>query len=166
MPMQKLSQIEEKLKKECIDIKIRYVKLKRCKYALLILKTTLLSLSIGFSFLNPLIIIVSSTVPIIDSIMLITNKDKEVSHLKIQKDVINQIIKEIQIKKYTIENDEEAKKYILEVYGKVETFFPGLLAFCKKAVERVSSEKNILNSSVECVERSGFFRKSHMYVHH
>ena len=26
------------------------------------------------------------------------------------------------MKKFTIENDEEAKKYILEVYGKVETF--------------------------------------------
>ena len=122
MPMQKLCEIEEKLKKEHIDIKSRCVKPKRCKYALLILKTTLLSLSIGLSFLNPLIIIVSSTVPIIDSIMLITNKDKEVSHLKIQKDIINQIIKEIQMKKFTIENDEEAKKYILEVYGKVETF--------------------------------------------
>ena len=35
--------------------------------------------------------------------------------------------------------------------------FPGTLAFCKKAVERVNSEKNILNSSVECVEWSGFF---------
>ena len=54
--------------------------------------------------------------------MLITNKDKEVSHLKTQKDIINQIIKEIQMKKFTIENDEETKKYILEVYGKVETF--------------------------------------------
>ena len=37
----------------------------------------------------------------------------------------------------------------------VLSFFPGPLAFCKKAVERVSSEKNILNSSVECVEWSG-----------
>ena len=83
--MQKLIQIEEKLKKEHIDIKSRYVKLKRCKYALLILKTTLLSLSIGLSFLNPLITIVSSTEPIIDSIMLITNKDKEVSHLKMMR---------------------------------------------------------------------------------
>ena len=36
-------------------------------------------------------------------------------------------------------------------------FFPDPLAFCKKAVERVNSEKNILNSSVECVEWSGFF---------
>ena len=119
--MQKLCEIEEKLKKEHVDIKRRYIKIKRCKYFLLILKTTLLSLSIGLSFLNPLIIIVSSTVLIIDSIMLITNKDKEVSHLKIQKDIINQIIKEIRIKKFTIENDDEAKKYILEVYGKVET---------------------------------------------
>ena len=56
MPMQKLIQIEEKLEKEHIDIKSRYVKSKRYKYALLILKTTLLSLSIGLSFLNPLII--------------------------------------------------------------------------------------------------------------
>ena len=120
--MQKLCEIEKKLEKEHIDIKSRYIKLKRCKYALLILKTTLLSLSIGLSFLDLLIIIVSSTVPIIDSTMLITNKDKEVSHLKIQKEIINQIMKEIQMKKYTIENDDEAKKYILEVYGKVETF--------------------------------------------
>ena len=87
--MQKLCEIEEKLKNEHIDIKSRYVKLKRCKYALLIIKTILLSLSIGFSFLNSLIIIVRSIVPIIDSIMLITNKDKEVSHLKIQKDIFN-----------------------------------------------------------------------------
>ena len=88
MPLQKLSEIEEKLQKDYIDIKKRYIKLKRCKYALLILKTTL-SLSIGLSFLNPILVIVSSTVPIIDSIMLITNKDKEVSHLKLQKDIIN-----------------------------------------------------------------------------
>ena len=120
--MEKLCKIEEKLKKEHIDIKSRYVKLKRCKYALLILKTTLLSLSIGLSFLNPLIIIVSSTVPIIDSIMLITNKDKEVPHLKIQKDIINQIIKEIQMKKFTIENDEEAKNIFLKYMEKLKLF--------------------------------------------
>ena len=91
--MQKLFEIEQKLKKEHIDIKSRYIKLKTCKYALLILITTLLSLSIGLSFLNPLIIIVSSTVPIIDSIMLITNKDKEVSHLKIQKTLLIKLLK-------------------------------------------------------------------------
>ena len=122
MPLQKLSEIEEKLRKDYIDIKNRYIKLKRCKYALLTLKTTLLSLSIGLSFLNPKLLIVSSTVPIIDSIVLITNKDKEASHLKLQKDIINQIIKEFDIKLYTFKNDEEVKKYILEVYGKTETF--------------------------------------------
>ena len=110
--------MKKKLQKDYIYIKQRYIKLKRCKYALLILKTTLL----GLSFLNPILIIVSSIVPIIDFIMLITNKDKEVSHLKLQKDVINQIIKEIDIKRYTFENDEEVKIYILEVYGKIETF--------------------------------------------
>ena len=122
MPLQKLSEIEEKLQKDYIDIKKRYIKLKRCKYALLILKTSLLSLSIGLSFLNPILIIVSSIVPIIDSIMLITNKDKEVSHLKLQKDIINQIIKEIEIKKYTFKDDNEVEKYIIQVYGKIQTF--------------------------------------------
>ena len=56
-----------------------------------------------------------------------------------------------------------------DIYSFLEIkLFPGPLAFCKKAVERVNSEKNILNSSVECVEWSGvvFLRKSHMYVHH
>ena len=55
--------------------------------------------------------------------MLITNKDKEVSHLKIQKDIINQIIKEIQMKKFTIENDEKKQKNIfLKCMEKLKLF--------------------------------------------
>ena len=77
MPLKKLSEIEEKLSKDYLNIKQRYVRLKRCKYILLILKTILISLSIGLSFINPLIIIASSTVPILDGIMLITEKDKK-----------------------------------------------------------------------------------------
>ena len=122
MPLKKLSEIEEKLKEDYLNIKNRYVRLKRCKYILLILKTVLISLSIGLSFINPLIIIVSSTIPIIDSIMLITEKDKKVCDLKLQKDIINQIIKEIEIKRYTFNNDEEIEKYILEISGKFQTF--------------------------------------------
>ena len=113
MPLQKLSEIEAKLEKDYIDIKNRCIKLKRCKYALLILKTTLISLSIGLSFINTLIIITSSVVPIIDSILLITEKDKKICDLKFQKDIISQIIKEIEIKKYTFENDDDAEKYII-----------------------------------------------------
>ena len=120
--MQKLSEIEAKLQKDYIDIKNRYIKLKRCKYGLLILKTTLISLSIGLSFINPLMIITSSLVPIIDSILLTTEKDKKVCDLKLQKDIINQIIKEIEIKKHTFENDDEAEKYVIQVYGKIQTF--------------------------------------------
>ena len=69
-----------------------------------------------------MIIIVSCTVPIIDSIMLITEKDKKVCDLKLQKDIINQIIKEIEINRYNFNNDDEIEKYIIEVYGKIETF--------------------------------------------
>ena len=39
--MQKLSEIEEKLNKYYITIKNRYVRLKRCKYALLIYKNNI-----------------------------------------------------------------------------------------------------------------------------
>ena len=110
MPLKKLSEIEEKLNKDYLNIKQRYVRLKRCKYILLILKTILISLSIGLSFINPLLIITSSTVPILDGIMLITEKDKKVCDLKLQKDIINQIIKEIEIKRYTFNNDEEVER--------------------------------------------------------
>ena len=122
MPLNKLSEIEEKLQKDYIDIKNRCIKLKRCKYALLILKTSLISLSIGLSFINPLIIIASSLVTIIDSVLLITEKDKKVCDLKLQKDIINQIIKEIEIKKYTFKEDNDVEKYILQAYGKIQTF--------------------------------------------
>ena len=113
MPLQKLSEIEEKLQKDYIDIKHTYIKLKRCKYALLILKTSLISLSIRLYFINPLIIIASSLVPIIDSILLITKKDKKVCDLRLQKDIINKIIKEIEINKYSFKNDDDAEKYII-----------------------------------------------------
>ena len=122
MPLQTLSEIETKLQKDYIDIKKRYIKLKRCKYALLILKTCLISLSIGLSFINPLIIIASSPVPIIYSILLITEKDKKICDLKLQKDITNQIIKETEIKKYTFKDDNEVEKYIIQVYGKIQTF--------------------------------------------
>ena len=69
-----------------------------------------------------MIIIASSLIPIIDSILLITKKDKKVCDLKLQKDIINQIIKEVEIKKYTFKDDNEAEKYIIQVYGKMQTF--------------------------------------------
>ena len=122
MPLKKLSEIEEKLNKDYLNIKNRYIRLKRCKYILLILKTVLISSSTGLSFYKPLIIIVSSTIPIIDSVMLITEKDKKVCDLKLQKDIINQIIKEIEIKRYTFNNDEEVERYVIELYGKIQTF--------------------------------------------
>ena len=54
--------------------------------------------------------------------MLITEKDKKVCDLKLQKDIINQIIKEIEIKCYTFNNDEEVERYIIQLYGKIQIF--------------------------------------------
>ena len=122
MTFQKLEEIEEKLKREYVGIKSRYIKLKRCKYFLLILKTTLLSLSIVLSFINPLIIIASSTIPIIDSIMVITEKDKKVSELKLQKDIINQLIKEIEIKNIYLEMMKRLKIILYKYTEKFKLF--------------------------------------------
>ena len=122
MTFQKLEEIEEKLKREYVGIKSRYIKLKRCKYFLLILKTILLSLSIGLSFINPLIIIVSSAVPIIDSIIMITEKDTKVSELKLQKDIINQIIKEIEIKNIFSKMKMKLKIILCKYMGKYKLF--------------------------------------------
>ena len=54
--------------------------------------------------------------------MLMTEKNKKVCDLKLQKDIINQIIKEIKIKCDTFNNDEEVEGYIIELYGKIQTF--------------------------------------------
>ena len=54
--MQKLSEIEDKLNEDYTTIKNRNVILKRCKYALLILKMILLSLGIGLYYLSILMI--------------------------------------------------------------------------------------------------------------
>ena len=56
-------------------------------------------------------------------------------------------------------------KMIYRLPHKLE-FFSGPLAFCKKAMGRVNSEKNILNSLVEWSRWSGLFlQKLYMYVY-
>ena len=131
MPLQKLSEIEEKLQKDYIDIKKRYIKLKRCKYALLILRTTLLSLSIGLFLLNPILIIVSSTVPIIDSIMLITNKDKEVSHLKLQKILLIKLLRKLILNDIHLKMMKKLKIYFRSIW-KNRNIFRYIIYDCNK----------------------------------
>ena len=65
------------------------------------------------------------------------------------------IMRKLQRKLKQIKSRSFQKHYSFLLQLSCFTFFPGPLAFCKKAVERVNSEKNILNSSVECVEWSG-----------
>ena len=87
------------------------------------MKTIIISLSIGLSFINPLLITTAISVPIIDGILLITDKDKRVSELKLKKDIANQIIKNIEIEKHILSSQEDIDKFILELNGKIETFF-------------------------------------------
>ena len=54
--------------------------------------------------------------------MMITEKDKKVSELKLQKDIINQIIKEIDIKNIYLEMMKILKIILYKYIGKY-TFF-------------------------------------------
>ena len=54
--------------------------------------------------------------------MMITEKDKKVSELKLQKDIINQIIKEIEIKNMYLEMTKKLK-IILYKYIENTNFF-------------------------------------------
>ena len=67
-------------------------------------------------------IIVSSTIPIIDSIMMITEKDKKVSELKLQKDIFNKILKEIDIKNIYLEMMKRLKIILYKYMGKYKLF--------------------------------------------
>ena len=54
--------------------------------------------------------------------MLITNKDKEVSHLEIQKDIINQIIKEIQMKNIQLKIMKKLRNIYYKYMEKLKLF--------------------------------------------
>ena len=120
--MKRIEEIENLLKREYKNININYKRLKKCKYFLLILKTIIISCSIGLSFLNPLVILSTTSIPIIDSILLITDKEKRISELKLKKDIINQIVKNIEVEKHILRDQESIDKFILELNGKIETF--------------------------------------------
>ena len=120
--MKRIADIEKTLKNEYKSIKSNYIRLKTCKYIFLILKTIIISTSVGLSFINPLIIFATISVPIIDSVMLITDKDRKVSELKLKKDIINQIIKNIEVEKHILTDQESIEKYLVELNGKIKTF--------------------------------------------
>ena len=54
--------------------------------------------------------------------MLITEKDKKVCDLKLQKDIINQIIKEIEIKRYTFKMMMKLRNILLKFMEKFKLF--------------------------------------------
>ena len=53
---------------------------------------------------------------------MITEKDKKVSELKLQKDIINQIIKEIEIKNIYLEMTKKLEIILYKYMGKYKLF--------------------------------------------
>ena len=80
----------------CINIqlkeeKIKYKKLKICKYSFEISKVVILSLATGLSFLNIFAILSIILIPIIDTTKHTANVDQRLNMCKLKKDLLKEL---------------------------------------------------------------------------
>ena len=94
--------------------KIKYRKLKICKYSFEVSKICILSLSTGLSFINMFAIISIIFIPIIDTIKNTSNVDHRLYESKLKKNLLKELLN-YKTQTYT-ELDEEQ---ILELYHKL-----------------------------------------------
>ena len=102
--------IDIQLKEE----KIKYRKLKICKYSFEISKICILSLSTGLSFINAFAIISLIFIPIIDTVKNNSDVDNRLYESKLKKNLLKELLN-YKTQTYT-ELDEEK---ILELYNKL-----------------------------------------------
>ena len=94
--------------------KIKYRKLKICKYCFEISKICILSLSTGLSFINIFAIISLIFIPIIDTIKNDSDVDHRLYESKLKKNLLKELLN---YKTHTYEELDEEK--ILELYHKL-----------------------------------------------
>ena len=94
--------------------KIKYRKLKICKYSFEISKITILSLSTGLSFINIFVIISLIFIPIIDTIKNNSNVDYRLYESKLKKNLLKELLN---YKTQTYTDLDEEK--VVELYNKL-----------------------------------------------
>ena len=112
--MKRLEKIFNEITIQLKEEKIKYRKLKICKYSLEISKIYILSLSTGLSFINIFAIISITFIPIIDTIKNTSNVDCRLYESKLKKNLLKELLN-YKTQTYT-ELDEEQ---ILELYHKL-----------------------------------------------
>ena len=112
--MKRLEKIFEDINIQLKEEKIKYRKLKICKYSFEISKICILSLSTGLSFINAFAIISLIFIPIIDTIKNNSDVDHRLYESKLKKNLLKEFLN---YKTHTYEDFDEEK--ILELYQKL-----------------------------------------------
>ena len=112
--MKRLEKIFEDINIQLKEEKLKYRKLKICKYCFEISKICMLSLSTGLSFINAFAIISLIFIPIIDTIKNNSDVDHRLYESKLKKNLLKELLN-YKTQTYT-ELDEEK---ILELYNKL-----------------------------------------------
>ena len=110
--MKRLEKIFDDITIQLKEEKMKYRKLKICKYSFEISKIAILSLSTGLSFINVFAIISLIFIPIIDTIKNNSNVDHRLYESKLKKNLLKELLN-YKTQTYT-ELDEEK---IVELYN-------------------------------------------------
>ena len=112
--MKRLEKIFQDISIQLNDEKMKYRKLKICKYSFEISKMVILSLSTGLSFINAFAIISLIFIPIIDTIKNNSDVDHRIYESKLKKNLLKKLLN-YKTQTYDIMNEEK----ILELYNKL-----------------------------------------------
>ena len=112
--MKRLENIFNNINVQLKEEKLKYRKLKICKYIFEIIKTDILSLSTGLSFINIFAIISLIFIPIIDTIKNNSDVDHRLYESKLKKNLLKELLN-YKTQMYDIMNKEK----ILELYHKL-----------------------------------------------
>ena len=112
--MKRLEKIFEDIAIQLKEEKIKYRRLKICKYSFEISKVLVLSLSTGLSFINVFAIISLIFIPIIDTIKNNSDVNQRLYETKLKKNLLKELLN-YRTQTYTELNEEK----ILELYHKL-----------------------------------------------
>ena len=112
--MKQLEKIFADINIQLKEEKLKYRKLKICKYSFEISKICILSLSTGLSFINIFAMISLIFIPIIDTIKNTSNVEYRLYETKLKKSLLKELLN---YKTYTYNNLDEEQ--ILELYHKL-----------------------------------------------
>ena len=90
--MKRLEKLFEDIQNQLINEKIKYKRLKICKYSFEISRVCILSVATGLSFISIFAILSMILIPIIDSVKHNSNVDIRLNITKLKKDLLKELL--------------------------------------------------------------------------